>query len=873
MGTSGPIKDHPLTLREALEKEYTELHSMPAPEYPKNADENAKLSLLFKAIHSLKQKRTVLCFSGGGIRSATFNLGVIQGLAQKGLLDKFDYLSTVSGGGYIGGWLSAWIKRHKDGLPGVIKKLSESSNTRVEPEEVSHLRAFSNYLTPRLGVLSADAWTLVATFLRNMILNWMVLLPLLTCVLMFPMFFEATVFYTYGSSFLSRFTLLLGFIFGVMAVGYVGLDLPSLGTRWHPQKSFLFFFLIPLILAFAFLSVHWAWFRDDKLTYSMQQFVVFAALMHALGWLIALPFLMTSGKLTFKKASVSIATAIVTGCAGGLLTYLVATNLFFFDPFGNLGLYVSFAPSALISVLLLVGLLFVGGVSRVTNDEDREWWARSSAWLMIYLVLWTVGCGLVTLGAVLEEHSWAASTASLVFYTRTAMASFGGALGFVTALLGYRSKIGAGDNGKKQFSKQVIFVVLPVIFIVIILIMLASSTIWLLDNLKMLEAERYTVKPELVNLGLIFGGMSGIALITGFLVNANKFSLHAMYRNRLIRAYLGASNKDRRPHPFTGFDANDNLYMKDLPARPFHVVNTTLNLVESPELAWQQRKAESFTITRLHAGNERVGYRSSDEYGGGRRSPVSLGTSVAISGAAASPNMGYHSSPQITFLMALFNLRLGWWLGNPSRATWKMKEPRFSVGPLLAETFGLTNDKSRFIYLSDGGHFENLALYEMVLRRCHIIVLSDVSGDGGMTFEDLGNAIRKIRVDMGIPIDIDIDPISTGKKHVAVGTIHYESVDGNGSVSGRLIYIKPSKCGNEPPDVRNYAAVNKEFPHQPTTDQWFDESQFESYRMLGLHTIEEICEGTRELETLNDFLRLAEEYLRKPVGPARRDMP
>lgn len=860
MTASGPIKEGPLTLREALEKEYTELHSLSEPEYPKDADENARLAMLIQAVHALKQKRSALCLSGGGIRSATFNLGLIQGLAGKGMLGQFDYLSTVSGGGYVGGWLSAWIKRHKEGMEGVVRELSES---KMEPDPISHLRAFSNYLSPRLGLFSADTWTLVATFLRNMFLNWMILLPMLAAALMLPRFFAAAAFYPSPPTYLLDITLWLGFFFGVAAVVYVGLDLPSTGNRWHNQNAFLFCFLLPLALTSISLSVHWAWCRNAEISHTLKEFIFFAVGIHSFGWLLSLLLRINSGKLNLKKAVVSIAVAGLTGVFGGSFAYWAANELFF-NPNNNSGLYVSFAPPALMAVLLMVGLIFVGLMSKVTDDEDREWWARSTAWMLIFMVVWIAGSMLVVFGPVFLLSP------VLPGYMRGAIASFGGILGIITAILGYssRSSWEAGDDGKQPFSKKAAFMALPITFTVIILILLSACTTWILKDFALpLEAvdHAYLIQSAgLYKLALVFGCMTGLALITGFFVHVNKFSLHAMYRNRLIRAYMGASNTDRRPHPFTGFDEKDNIYMRDLPKRPLHVVNTTLNLVESPELAWQQRKAEPFSITRLHAGNARLGYRPSDEFGGGHRSSVSLGTAMAISGAAASPNMGYHSSPLVTFLMALFNVRLGWWLGNPAKSTWKNKGPWFSVGPLMAETFGLTNDKSRYVYLSDGGHFENLGLYEMVLRRCHFIVLSDSSCDSGMTFDDLGNALRKIRIDLGIPIDIDLAPIKTGKKHCAIGTIHYESADGKDAVTGYLIYIKPSRCGKEPPDVLNYAEANPEFPHQATTDQWFNESQFESYRMLGLHSLEEICGGTGKGQTLDDFVRVAEDYMRKP---------
>src|ERR1044071_8997721 len=192
---------------------------------------------------------------------------------------------------------------------------------------------------------------------------------------------------------------------------------------------------------------------------------------------------------------------------------------------------------------------------------------------------------------------------------------------------------------------------------------------------------------------------------------------------RLIRAFLGASRTDeeRKPHRFTGFDPADNILLRDLrPGKPFHVINAALNLVKGEELAWQERKAESFTMSRLHCGSWHLGYRPSTDYGEG----ISLGTALTISGAAASPNMGYHSSLIVGFLMTLFNVRLGWWLGNPGSPgakSWQRGGPRYAVGPLFSEALGNTTDNYKYVNLSDGGLFENLALYEMVLRRCKFI--------------------------------------------------------------------------------------------------------------------------------------------------------
>jgi hypothetical protein len=282
--------------------------------------------------------------------------------------------------------------------------------------------------------------------------------------------------------------------------------------------------------------------------------------------------------------------------------------------------------------------------------------------------------------------------------------------------------------------------------------------------------------------------------------------------------------------------------------------------VADQRLAWQQRKAESFTISPLHCGNCDVGYRPSSGYGGDQG--ITLGTAATISGAAASPNMGYHSSPLIGFIMTLFNARLGAWLGNPGLrggSSWRKPGPTSAVGSLVREAFGLTNDISRWVYLSDGGHFENLGLYEMVKRRCKYIVVFDSGCDAGFNYEDLGNALRKIRIDMGIDIDFGdaMKPLREKQRRCALAEIKYKDVD-RSLENGQLLYIKPIMLNNEPPDVFTYYAVNKDFPHQSTADQWFDESQTESYRMLGLHSVHDILrdwEGPRRFDDLMAYVR------------------
>jgi hypothetical protein len=264
-------------------------------------------------------------------------------------------------------------------------------------------------------------------------------------------------------------------------------------------------------------------------------------------------------------------------------------------------------------------------------------------------------------------------------------------------------------------------------------------------------------------------------------------------------------------------------------------------------LAVQDRKSESFTVSALHAGTAGLGYRPSEGYAGG----ISLAECMTISGAAVSPNMGALSTPPLTALLTLFNARLGAWLANPGAAgekVWQRSHLAYGAAPLINEMFGRTSDRNPFVYLSDGGHFENLGVYEMVRRRCRFIVVSDGGCDPNYRFEDLANAIRKVRLDFGIDIEfpkgLGISKAGGGlcESHWSEGVIRYSAIDDK-LKDGALLYFKAALCGDEPVDVANYAAANPPFPHQSTSNQWFDEAQFESYRMLGEYSVWTLTRG------------------------------
>lgn len=908
--TMNPKEEGPFPLVDILEAEYVTLHGrLPAPTTGAEAD---RLAALYRHIHHLPHKRTALCLSGGGIRSATFSLGILQGLARLSLLKQFDYLSTVSGGGYIGSWLTAWIHRHPDGVAGVMEQLRRPpSNTQdPEPEPVKWLRRYSNYLSPRLGLMSVDSWTLLGTYLRNLTLNWLVLVPLLAAALLAPRLLVSILHWKVADPMPpAQAMLITGLLFGLLALTHLHVYRPSLNSlrshrvwkRFERQQWFLISGLTPLLITALLLTIAYAWYRNaggrlEQLTLfgfdSRGTIVLGGAAMHGLGWLIS-ALLLHRWKDLSRWLAVELLIILWSGALGGLLLWSVLAETPSDVPVSEFAeWYSTFAVPGFLTMFLLTATIFVGVASRYTDDHDREWWGRAGAWVLIASVTWAALGSLVVFGP------------GLLSYTPALVTSLGGLSGAISLLLGFSSKTTATSKAKPSMVDVVldraVRLAAPV-FIACLLVLITLFTSMLIKGLGgfhgvwedsgiglWIPADVWGHAMVLHNSPpfLVIEVAAACVLLVGamsLVININKFSLHSMYRNRLIRAYLGASrlpeyHEARRPNLFTGFDPSDNIQMHELAMpnqairKPFHILNIAINLVRGENLAWQQRKAQSFTASPLFCGSWNLGYRRSSEYGINAqvRKAITLGTAMAISGAAASPNMGYHSAPAVTFLLAFFNVRLGWWMGNPGpagRHTFNRSCPRIAVRPLLAETFGLTDAANPHVYLSDGGHFENLGLYEMVLRRCHYIVVSDGSCDTDRSFTDLGNAIRKVRIDLGIDIEIETELLEIqaanglSRAHFALGVVRYDRVD-PGAPAGVLIYLKPSLTGNEPADVTEYACDHDEFPHEPTADQFFDESQFESYRALGFHIAEKvftrpITNPTGEAEQLFEQFRSA----------------
>jgi len=1077
---------------------------------------DAMLGEFFRWCRTKKIRRTALCLSGGGIRSGTFALGLLQGLARHRLLKQFDFLSTVSGGGYIGSWLTAWIHRHPQGLAGVSDELANKNpQAKVDPDPapLRYLRQYSSFITPKAGLFTVDSWTFIGIYFRNLLLNWFVFIPLLLSALIIPRLLVAMtlaqpeqndstppVFALSAGVFIygRHLFLIAGFILGVWALAYIIFNRPGVRAQllqrskfWNDasnkqtdqttehiyQRRFLLFCLVPMIISAACLTTYWAWSAELNHVKPWWVFVAFGLAFTFLSWLIAsivLRRVFHPREIFSTEVVAELISLLVAGVTGGIIFWIFSCQklgdpVIGYGPIDASGhtfawdvwtgwaawhteIYVCVGLPIFLLAYLGAATLFVGISSkiRLIEDEDREWWSRLGAWLLIALIAWFVTNALVIFGPILLLNS------------PKLVSSIGGISGLIAVLVGRSSKSkGAGkppnEEDNKSIAAGMLARLLPVaaaVFVSVIVALLSLATTGILQGLSLAVNKTSGLvgfKEYLNNvteipheatgfekfIGYIFAdihvadrfeaakivhmnvlhhtsfwfdlglgvGLFVFGMMVARAINLNLFSLHAGYRNRLIRGFLAASrpNDERDPNPFTGFDPADNLHMHELrpslftegdfrdpvalakrlrdtsdplaaylmregmlprisalasvdspsprliaalrkdlnsvlqqndfaakaqrligaaqdqpetqsgdrvvrnreflsiryagllqpieqsadqnlqqqespeaavaESKLFHVVNTTLNLVGGDNLAWQQRKAEPFSISPLHSGCFRLGYRDSRDYGGRDTYGISLGTAAAVSGAAASSNMGYYTtSPLISLLLTFFNVRLGWWLGNPGPAgeeTYQLRAPKYSIAPILYEALGLTNDRNKYVYLTDGGHFENLALYEMVLRRCHIIVVSDGAQDGDYRFSDLGNAVRKIRIDLGIPIEFHSVPIglsSTGKDgkpntYWALARIRYSCIDGNDAEDGILLYIKPAVYGGEPRDVLEYRKNYPAFPHQSTGDQFFDEPQFESYRILGSFIMDQLLGEDWKGLTIDKMIGRAQKKL------------
>jgi hypothetical protein len=386
--------------------------------------------------------------------------------------------------------------------------------------------------------------------------------------------------------------------------------------------------------------------------------------------------------------------------------------------------------------------------------------------------------------------------------------------------------------------------------------------------------------------------------------------MHAFYQGRLAKAFLaeeapGFETLNRR-RSYSKLDEDDTLdqriynvtHLEDLIPReiprkgrvstrapdspigqkdgrpslaysgPYLILNASVNLSGSKNPRCRDKKALNFVFTPKYCGytpepepsarhNEKANslfetaYRRTAQFGCSDDPGIRLAFAMATSGSALGPNMGRYTTARRRVINTVLNLRLGWWISNPRHGkAWFHSMPKPRLFLLIAEFFGV-DDSGSFINLSDGGHFENLGIYELVRRQCKLIVVSDASQDGSNTCSAVGMAVERCRTDLGYEIELDLTRFMHQSKTedldaaYSVGCVKYAPND-----IGEIVYFKAARVQGLPPDLASYAARHPSFPHQSTANQWFSESRFESYRKLGFHIVSDFLKDKDRNTTL-----------------------
>jgi patatin-like phospholipase len=350
----------------------------------------------------LPDKTVGLAFSGGGIRSATFHLGVLQELAEHGLLKQVDYLSTVSGGGYIGSWLARWIR--EQGMAKVEEALPSDAQ---EAPEVNFLRDYSNYLTPRVGLLGADTWAAIALYLRNLLLNQAVLITFLSGILVIPWIvsasFECLEYGYYDGAKLMVFSIVAAILL-IIAIAYGVLNTSTCSggeqRKFAQPKKVLLSVVAPLfggavLLSYALWSYPAEWTPFSSIVAGMTVYTAG----HLAGWIAAR--IANAGNPSWAPQFSNVLWALPAGFFAGYEVYALSFIVYRWkaNPNYALGVWhaVSWGAPLIVLAFLLAGTLHIGLAKFALRNQMQEWWARLGGWLMLWALFW---CALFWSGSL-----------------------------------------------------------------------------------------------------------------------------------------------------------------------------------------------------------------------------------------------------------------------------------------------------------------------------------------------------------------------------------------------------------------------------------------------------------------------------------------
>jgi len=797
------------------------------------------------------EHRWGLALSGGGIRSATFCLGVLRALARNDLLLRFDMLSTVSGGGYIGSMLGRLFDRARN--PAQVQRVQSAIGQGDAAWYLWWLRANGRYLIPRGA---KDRTFAIALFLRNLV----------------GVHFE-----------LGLVALLLGVMLaGVDMLGWWAVE--SLGywrptalnlLRWLPHwLSVVWLLVLPLVglLGAAYAAAHWAtpWVATSRRLKTVWVGVLLIDVL--LFWVFHREGI--RGTLGDDQRE-----AMWLACTGLIAVWLLAVPI---------------SRRYLRKAALQLGLPDAVGAPPSRPDQAQLLRETTRSLLTQALArVFRVFAAVALLGLV-DRVAW------YFAFEHANLARVGLSLGIAAAVVRAALPLAAtlGQAAKRPGLG------LPFGHLLGYLLTFLLCSWWVSLVHKAALGAMFGNRAMNFGDGAVVLALMGVPLLSYVLLTGrhlgflNASSLHSFYRARLSRSYLGATNPRRfgRPEPLGTLDTMpntlppnatgvsvDKVYADDdqaldhyRPQRaggPVHILNSCINQTRDPRGKVFNQDRRGLPLAIASGGLMQVAREGWKRISG--PGALTLGTWTAVSGAAVAPGLGASTRGGIAALATFAGLRLGYWWSHEERSGTAGAAPggsRFakSVG-ILSEAFGVfKGTEGRDWFLTDGGHFENTGAYALLAERTEVIVLADCGADPQYTFVNLENLVRKARIDLqadirfqrpiaqpdlpqrasggaefgaasllstdalakGLQVFGSLNELAspTGTACLALAKIEYH---GERTGHGILILIKPNMCTGLPVDLVNFKAQNPDFPQQPTADQFFSESQWESYFQLG----------------------------------------
>ena len=628
------------------------------------------------AIRFTPHDRFGLALSGGGIRSATFNLGVLQSLARLGILEHVDYLSTVSGGGYVGGFWTAWMQRDKTrkGRDNFPKGFDRSSGERPETR---HLREFSRFLLPRMGFFETEFWAIVMTVLGGM-------LPSLLTALA-----------------------VLGSVWYLWVAGLIALTLPNTWGAWVTAAALLIYLTVTEL----------RWRKAGRAERNQTETLAYVA----------------AGIL-----AVNLVILIVS------YRPLPVPNLAVWPTFTTFQYAIALPALLGICALLLLGIRVIA--ARFFREE--QWipclvglerctmrMLGLTAGMSVLAVLWLASAYLGDKGIGLKWTLTSAGTGGLAVV-------FAWAKKWLTEPVQQTRGDGFVNFALSWLKRATPKALSSLVWLLLFILVGALVHWWGCKQMTVRELPYWY--PFLASLGLI-------GLVT-WLFDPARVGMHEFYRSRISRCYLGASNLSRKTKESDQAALNrqiserpgDDLklgQLRDIP-RPIHLVCVAANDMSGDQLSNLYRGARSAVLSGngISLGNETA-----------QLNDLRLSAALTASAAAFNSQMGRVSmdlGPSVGFLMSALNLRLGLWVPHPNN---RFRGSYFFPGRFfLWELLGISRTDGSNLHLSDGNHFENFGVYELVRRHCRYIMVSDCGADREVAFDDLANVLRRVREDFGV---------------------------------------------------------------------------------------------------------------------------